>query len=142
MELKQVHKLIDAYFEGTTSLEEEKALATYFSVEVIDPSLDAYAPYFVTIRQEQKGISSVPFLPNTKKTKTWARMAVIAASFLLGFFVLQQTQQPATPTPEELAFEEFKANMFMVSQHLNRGMEGVEHMETLNTTTSKYIKND
>lgn len=142
MELKQVHKLIEAYFEGTTSLEEEKSLATYFSEEDIDPTLDAYLPYFATLAQERKQVSTKPFLSNSKKRKRWIRVAVVAASFLVGLLVFQQTQQPATPTPEELAFEEFKANMFMVSQHLNRGMEGVAYMETLNTTTSKYIKND
>jgi len=142
MELKQVHKLIDAYFEGTTSLEEEKALKAYFSAKEIDPSLDAYAPYFATIKLEQKGTSSVPFSPTTKKTKTRTRVAIIAASFLLGFFVLKHVQQPTPPTAEELVFEEFKANMYMVSQHLNRGMEGMAYMDTLNTTTNKYIKND
>jgi hypothetical protein len=83
-----------------------------------------------------------PLSPVSNRRKPWIRITAIAASFLVGFFVLQQLQKPALPTAEELVFEEFKAKMYMVSQQLNKGMQGVAYMETLNTTTNKYIKTD
>ncbi len=142
MELKQVHKLVDRFFDGATTLEEEKHLMSYFSQKDIDPTLRAYLPYFKATAQDRKQVLNKPLSPVSNRRKPWIRITAIAASFLVGFFVLQQLQKPAPPTAEELVFEEFKANMYMVSLQLNKGMQGVAYMETLNTTTNKYIKTD
>ena len=42
----------------------------------------------------------------------------------------------------KLVFEEFKAHMFFVSQKLNKGQEGLAHIETFNQTTNRFIKTD
>ena len=39
MELEQVHKYIERYFEGETSLEEEQTLVAYFSQSEVAKSL-------------------------------------------------------------------------------------------------------
>ena len=142
MELKQVHELLDHFFEGATTLEEERQLVSYFSQEDVDSSVQAYLPYFKAMVEERNQVLPKIASPFQDKRKPWLRAVAIAASLLVGFFVLQQLQKPASPTPEELVFQEFKANMYMVSRQLNKGMQGVAYMETLNTTTNKYIKID
>ncbi len=46
MESVNVKKLLDAYFEGTTSLEEEKSLQNYFNNETVADDLVQYQPIF------------------------------------------------------------------------------------------------
>ena len=141
MELKQVHELIERYFEGETSLKEEMALEAYFSKANIDHSLAQYAPYFKTILQQRNERSSKNFMPNyASKFSRWKVVSAIAASFVVGFFVFQQTVFIHQPTAEEIAFEEFKLNMYLVAEHLNKGKQGVAYMETFNQTTDKYLK--
>jgi hypothetical protein len=51
MDYKIIQQLLDSYFEGETSLQEEEQLRRYFQQEDIHPSLKTYQPmfrYFVT----------------------------------------------------------------------------------------------
>jgi len=73
----------------------------------------------------------------------WRRAVAIAAVAVFGFFMTQlNNTQAIQPTAEELVFEEFKAHMYFVSQKLNKGHEGLAHMETFNQTTNRFIKTD
>lgn len=143
MELKQVHKWVDLYFEGKTTLEQEKALAAYFSQPSVDDNLVPYKPYFTAISKERTQRFEGEFTPKSTKYR-WLnlRVAAVAASLVIGFFAVQQTLLPAQPSPEEIAFEEFKANMYRVAEHLNKGKQGVAYMETFNQTTNKFIKSE
>lgn len=140
MELEQVHELVELYFDGKTSLAEEYELIAYFSQAKVDFSLAHYAPYFTSISEQRKQHSTKKFIPHRSgKRINWKYVSVIAASFVSGFFVLQQTVFFNQPSPEEIAFEEFKSNMYLVSSQLNKGKQGVAYMETFNQTTEKYL---
>lgn len=141
MESKQVQKWIEDFFDGKTTLAQEKALVAYFAQDNIHESLQAYRPYFNAVMQERQQRSSVSFSPQ-KSIKKWLRYSSVAAAVLLLILFAKQAQQPAQPTAEELAFEEFKANMYLVAQQLNKGKQGIAYMETFHQTTHKYIKND
>lgn len=142
MELKQVHKYLDLYIEGNSSVIEEQALFAYFSQAEVDKSLAHYKPYFDAIAQQRKQRFSGDFDP-TKKLKPLVlkRLAAVAAVVIAGFFVLHQTVK-TQPSPEEVAFEEFKANMYLVAEHLNKGKQGLAHIETFNQNTHKYLKRE
>lgn len=141
MELKQVHEWIDLYFEGETTLAQEDALKGYFSQSKIDETVKQYKPYFVVISQEKANRFSGRF-PQKKNTNTrlWKRTVAVAASLVIVFFVAQQTFPVAQPTNEEIAYQEFKVNMYLVAEQLNKGKQGVAHIETFNHTTNKFIK--
>jgi len=138
MELKQVHKWIDLYFEGQTTLAQEQALNDYFSQPKIEKSLAPYKPYFVAISQERTQRFEGGFNPATNKRRWFSTALAVAASVAFVALFLR----PVQPTPEEIVFEEFKANMYLVSTHLNRSKQGVAYMETFNQTTKKFIKTE
>ena len=143
MELKQVHKYLESYLESNTTLEEEQALYAYFSQPNVDETLAHYKSYFTAIAQQREQRFSGEFNPIIKTRKVQLkRFAAIAAAAIAGVFVLQQTIINPKPTAEELVFEEFKANMYLVSTHLNRSKQGVAYMETFNQTTKKFIKTE
>lgn len=73
-------KLIEKYFEGETSLQEEKLIREYFEGGDIEKKHQAYAPMFAFFTQEQKKVA----VPLSRKKKlpmfVWAS---IAASIVL-----------------------------------------------------------
>jgi len=143
MELKQVRKYIDLYLEGNTSLAQEQALFVYFSQKQVDESLVHYKSYFAALAQQREQRFSRNFNPiKTSKSLQLKRYAAIAAAAIAGVFVLQQTTISSQPTPEEIAYKEFKANMYLVAEHLNKGKQGVAYIETFNQTTYKYLKTE
>lgn len=56
MDYKYIEQLVDSYFEGTTSLEEEQILRSFFKQEQLPASLQPYAPLF-RYEQEQREIT-------------------------------------------------------------------------------------
>lgn len=143
MELKQVHKWIDLYFDGKTTLLQEQELFAYFSQSLIDESLLPYKPYFAAILQERTAYFEADFIPNRNKSRwLYPRIAAVAASVAVCFFAVQQTLLAPQPTAEEIAFEEFKSNMYLVAGHLNKGKHGMAYIDTFNQTTNKFIKSE
>ncbi|MDG1822600.1 MAG: hypothetical protein P8H25_04405 [Flavobacteriaceae bacterium] len=142
MELKQVHKVLDRFFEGNATQQEEQVLYDYFSGHKIDDSLLVYRPYFLAITQDRNMQFSGNFVPDKKSKFISFRTFAIAVSTVIAVFIVQQFIKPTPLTQEELVFQEFKANMYLVSAHLNKGKKGVAYMDTFNQTTNRYIKND
>ena len=46
MDYKNIHQLLDKYWEGETSLDEEKTLKAYFNQEEVATDLQQFAPLF------------------------------------------------------------------------------------------------
>ena len=57
MELVNIEKLLEAYFEGQTSLEEEAALCAYFKSREVAPHLQAYTPLFKGLSAARQEVS-------------------------------------------------------------------------------------
>jgi len=142
MELKQVHRVLDRFFEGKATQLEEQALYLYFSSSQVDDSLLAYRSYFLAIAQDREEKFSGDFSPQKKSKQIPFRKLAIAVSAIGVIFIVQQFIKPTPLSQEELVFQEFKANMYLVSAQLNKGKQGVAYMDTFNQTTNRFIKND
>ncbi|MBL7817670.1 MAG: hypothetical protein JNL70_21870 [Saprospiraceae bacterium] len=70
MKLDRMKDLIEKYFAGETSLEEEKILRGYFSSPDIDPSLRKYQPLFQFFEVEKDVVFDADKLPKFQETKT------------------------------------------------------------------------
>lgn len=142
MELKQVHKVLDRFFEGEATQLEEQALYVYFSSSQVDDSLLVYQSYFLAIAQDRDEKFSGNFSPQKKSKRIPFRELAIAVSAIAAIFIVQQFIKPTPLSQEELVFQEFKANMYLISAQLNKGKQGVAYMDTFNQTTNRFIKND
>ena len=115
MKYEEIQSLLDRYWEGETSLEEERALKAYFSVGLIDERLKPVAPLFRAIKEEQQ----VEFKVKAKTVHIrpqmyyWAAAASISLLLFAGWWMTKQeipeapiaelpaTQPPVTaPAPE------------------------------------------
>ena len=148
----EVRKILDKYWDGETSLEEEHALSEYFARHDVADDLAQFAPLFTFFTQERS--ISMPSeikapIPQVKQTTvvrkiSWWRAVAAAVVLALGIFFIRQQMMPEDvidyayndtfEDPEE-AYAEFKKAMAFVSNKMNKGMDtaakGINKVETL-----------
>ncbi len=116
LHLKHIEALLEKYWEGDTTLEEERMLKTYFASNEVADGLRQYAPLFQVFREEQ----SVEFSKKTIATaiqpvqynwKPWAVAASVALLLSAGWwwsvqpdpkneYVAENIENPVQTTPQ------------------------------------------
>lgn len=149
-----MNDLLEKYWNGQTSLKEEKELKTYFKSTKVAPEHEVYRSFFNTLVTEQvTDVDSFDAFAkvNLKQSqenqfvkRRWMGLA-IAASFSLLLAVgvgLYQEEQTATPpdlgtyeTPEE-AREAALKMLELVSVKLNKGRSNMQPLNTLDSKTA------
>jgi hypothetical protein len=147
MELKLVEQLLEKYFQGETTIAEEKQLKAYFSSNDVAPHLAKYQSLFGYF-ETQKGTQfeqKLPLQPRKQNTVKWMG---IAASFVVLFgwatfyFSTPEPKQDDLGTydnPEE-AFAATQKALLMVSEQVNIGMESVVYLEEYEKTKKTIFK--
>ena len=103
MELSNVEKLLEKYFEGETTLKEEQELRQYFLNDQVAPHLKQYESLFQYFTNDSKTHSAKEFVPTkTLKTKRNYKWVGVAASIALAIGVFYQQM----PNQEELERQE------------------------------------
>jgi hypothetical protein len=159
---ENIRQLLDKYWSSESSLDEEKALASYFSQPEVDQEFEAYKPlfnYFVEQRQltidlEDQIMSRITYTKEKENGKVinmpWRRAIAIAASLALILSVTIAISQYRThakrdmgmvdtfQTPEE-ALEQTKAALLFLSQRMNKASD--QATKSLSKTQSLNILN-
>jgi hypothetical protein len=144
MELANIEKLLEAYFEGNTTLQEEATLRTYFSSAKVAPHLQQYQPLFASfVKAQTEGFTREIVLPKEDKTTSRWWMG-IAASLLVAVGVFGFFNQEPSFTAEEkeaiAAFEKTREAFKMMSQNFNDGAEELAYIQNFTETTNKILK--
>ena len=140
MESKQVKILLDKFFEGKSTLEEERLLKIYFQQDEIADAFVPFQPYFVHTRSVQSVSIDKQFsLPNKSFLSVMGRRIASIAAIGLAVFSLTVFDFNK-PTEEELAFAAFKENMFLVSNQLNRAEQDITYINYLYNTPNQSKK--
>lgn len=146
MELAKIEALVEQYFEGQTSLEEEQLLETYFAGDQVAPHLAPYAKLFTGfagLRMEAADKVVDLQVPQAKKTNIWryAIAALVVVAISIGYFMNTSGQDLTQEQMAALeAFEEAKKALQMISGNLNDGIEGMAHLNELTTATDQFFK--
>ncbi|MDO6471963.1 hypothetical protein [Maribacter sp. 1_MG-2023] len=141
MELHNIEKLIEKYFEATTTVAEEEKLRKYFSEDEVAPHLEQHAPLFnyFTKAKEERFTKQVPLKPRRNYLK-WVSVAAIAV-FMVGLYFYQPTPPPVTLadeyTPEEI--ESAKEALALLAMNFNKGTEQLYYLEEFEKTTNKFL---
>jgi len=92
--MEMMNELLEKYFRGETTLQEEKELRQYFSTGNVSPEHQIYSALFENFEQEMKETAPRPvhrFLPEVKiRKRIWIQsfaITGIAASFILLFWI-------------------------------------------------------
>lgn len=144
MELAKIEQLIEAYFEGNTTLQEEATLRTYFSSSEVAPQVEKYAPMFISFaKAQEERLTRKIILP--KENKTIGRWWIgIAASLLVAIGVFSFFNQEPSLSAEEkeaiAAFEKTREAFKMISKNFNDGAEELVYIQNFKETTNKILK--
>jgi hypothetical protein len=157
METKKIAKLLQTYFNGESTIEEEKTLESYFMSGKVAEELKEYTDFFSGISELTKPTDNSNIeeeimdfiLENENREKTryrwlWQTVTGIAASVIIilgGFLFYQQQQKPFKDTfedPKE-AYAYAQQTLQFMSVKYNKGIAGLSGFEKLHKAT-KPIK--
>lgn len=97
-EEKRISELLERYWEGETTLSEERELKAYFNEGAIYPSHREYEPYFTAVRKER--LVQAPARFHISRTvKYWLYAASVAVLLVAGWFI--QTPKDNSTMAEE-----------------------------------------
>ena len=147
MELKLVEQLLEKYFQGATTIAEEKQLKAYFSSNDVAPHLAKYQSLFGYF-ETQKGTQFEQKLPLQPRKQFSVKWIVIAASFVVLFGLATFYFYPSEPKHEDLgtydnpeeAFIATQKALLMVSEQVNIGMESVAYLNEYEKTKKTIFK--
>jgi hypothetical protein len=157
MDYNNIRKLLDKYWEGESSLQEETQLRDFFAGNNVPEDLKSYQPLFQFFQMEQKKNLNGDFderliqqLESSQNATAKVRnlpyylMRVAAAGLLLFsiYFVNEQWNQAQYEavaseemTPEEV-YAQTKQALLLVSSKLNKGTDVVnDGMSKMNKAT-------
>jgi hypothetical protein len=140
MELVKIEKLLEKYFDATTTVAEEKMLYSYFSGDEVAPHLEEYRPmftYFSNARHEQF-TRPIPLNPKRRSNLyRWISVAAVAV-ICFGLYFGNEIQKQREI---ELAYEETQKAFELIAQNLDRGTEKMHYLTEFDKTKNKILIN-
>lgn len=163
MDLKQIKALLEKFYNGESTLDEEKILNEYFKQDDISSDLIADRDIFLYNQEEKNSLQDIPdisddilntiernelhHIPVRRKTIYWMyRVAAGIIILLASYFILEnqldknqngEYQFADTYENPEEAYDHAKQTLLYVSAMLNNGTEHLEPIEKINESTQK-----
>ena len=151
MECNKIEILLEKYFEGETSISEEKELRAYFSSSDVATHLEQYKPLFVYFSEtkEEKSREVLPGFKTVRSKKRSFTGMYIAASVLvllgIGTYVynrdnmVSEKQELGTYDDPKVAFKETQKALALLSIHVNTGIESVQLIHEYDNSKEKIF---
>jgi hypothetical protein len=151
MEYNKIEILLEKYFQGETSIAEEKELTNYFSSSDVAQHLEQYKPLFgyFSLAKEQKGTQEIPQFPTNRAKKRSFVWLSIAASVvvLLGIGTYVYTNSNVTNEDQklgsyddpEVALRETQKALAMLSSNVNKGIGSVQLIQEYDNSKEKIF---
>lgn len=165
MDLKKIKTLLESYYSGETTKDEELILRDYFSNENIDNELIADKDIFLFQIHQNKELNNIPDISEEiwsslnmnnieakKENKDFGFFYLkIAASIMIlvgSYFILknqvfnskQKTYFTDTYDNPEIAYQQAKETLLYVSALLNNGTSHLEPIQKINESTQNLKK--
>jgi len=158
MDSKHIESLLEKYWKAETSLEEEKALRDYFHNSIVPEQLNETAQLFryfeneksktlnenfgdvVTKRVQQRHDGKIVQMNWFRFARVAAGIAVmVAAVYLIGREVRSSSpkQIADTESDPQLAFEETKKALMMISKNFNKAQREASKINLINEAEEK-----
>ena len=137
MVLNNIENLLEKYENGETTLKEEQQLKDYFSQETVAPHLEMYKPLFgyFLVNQQEQFTKDVPLTTKKVFNYKWLSVAAVAVLMFGMYFnyktIPQEELGTYSESEKELALNEVKQSLQLVSNVFNKGAGQVAYLEQL-----------
>ena len=144
MVLTKIEQLLEKYDNGETTLQEEQQLKNYFSQETVAPHLEMYKPLFTyfLVNQQEQFTKDVPLKSESNNWYKWISVAAVGV-IMLGIYFNKPDQNiygTYSPEEKELAYNEVKQSLEMISSHFNKGASSINYLNEVENATSLVFK--
>lgn len=147
MELDKIEILLEKYFDGETTIAEEKELKIYFSSSDVAQHLEHYRGMFgyFSAAKEQKFEQELPLKTKARNKVAWLSIAATIV-IMLGMFTffnqnIDQNQDLGTYDDPEKAFLETQKALNLLSKNVNVGVGGMQYVQEYQKSTELIFKN-
>ncbi len=143
MELNKIEKLIEAYFEGKTTIEQEQRLRSYFSRDQVASHLEPYKSMFVAFLQAKQEVSTRDFKVTgvTQTRNRWYGIAAtIAVLAVLAGFMFSNSRITQEEKEALAAYKQTKEALQLLSQKFNQGTETLVAINEFTVAKNKVLK--
>jgi hypothetical protein len=139
MELGNIEKILEKYFEANTTVAEEKKLREYFAQDSVAPHLEQYRPMFnyFSIAKEERYTKQVPLKPRVNYYKWLSVAAAVVLTFGIYFGKQYQERKEA-----EYAYQETKKAFELLAENFGRGTEKVAYLKEFQEAKEKIYNNN
>lgn len=143
MDSNRIEQLLETYFEGETTLEQERQLRAYFTGTDVAPHLEDYVGMFSAFAKAQQETSNKPIqLPSSRSNYRW--IAGIAAVVLLSIGVLTKTEAQenysGTYQDQEVAVLKTKQALGMMTKMIQQSTAQLGTVREFENTTNRFFK--
>lgn len=147
MESDKIKKLLEKYFEATTTASEEASLRDYFSQDNIADHLEQYAPmfhYFSEAKEERftKEVLKPKINTSRKVWYSWVSVAAIVA-LLVGVYFNFDTPSTSVVTLEDEYTQEEIASaqeaLSLLAINFNKGTDRLSYLEEFEKNTNRFL---
>ena len=146
MALNNIEQLLEKYFEGETSIDEEQALKDYFNSENVAPHLEMHKPLFGYFSVAKNDVSNKT--TSLQTTKRYRIVGIgIAASLLFAVGIVTFWDKPSEKQEElgsfedpEIAFKETQKALAMLSENVNVGIQSLEYINEYEKSKKTIFK--
>jgi hypothetical protein len=139
MELVNIEKLLEKYFEGETSLEQEAELRRYFTSHKVPAHLEAYQDLFGYFESKASESFKKPLLP-VKKAKLSYKWLSVAASIALLISVFIYNKNETKKEQLAQSYQSTQQALQLISKSLNKGAFAMAQLQEFEKTKTKVFK--
>jgi uncharacterized protein HemX len=148
MELHKIETLLEKYFDGQTSITDEKQLTNYFLSSDVAQHLEQYKPLFNYFSQakQQTLEREIPLKTKTRNLAWLSIAASVAVLLGVGSFLYfnnreaKLDQDLGTYDNPEIAFQETQKALQLLSQNVNVGIESVSYITEYENSKNLIFK--
>ncbi len=144
MELDNIEKLLEKYFEATTTVDDERKLREYFSQDDVATHLQQYRPMFnyFSNAKEEKYTKQVPLKPRVNYYKWLSVAAAVVLTFGIYFGKQYQDRKQRELEQAEYAYQETKKAFELLAENFGRGTEKVAYLKEFEEAKQKIYNNN
>ena len=144
MEYSKIKDLLDLYFKGNTTLDQEMSLRTYFNSEGVDDCLKPYTVLFNTFDKAAQDVFEGSLLIPEKTRfhqKWWLKLAAVMISIIgVAGFMFSANSKAIQEREALAALKQSKDAMYLMASQFNKATKTLSLVDQFQETKNKYLK--
>jgi hypothetical protein len=144
MEYSKIKDLLDLYFKGNTTLDQEMSLRTYFNSEGVDDHLKPYTVLFNTFDKAAQDVfkGSLLISEKTRFNQKWLlKLAAVMISIIgVAGFMFSANSKAIQEREALAALKQSKDAMYLMASQFNKATKTLSLVDQFQETKNKYLK--